>query len=110
MIFIQSRYPSPELIPQRPLIDKLLHFLAYAVMGILFFRAYRTLRIKNNYNLLLLISMLSAILYGVSDELHQQFVPWRQADLMDAFADALGSVFGVFLYATLDKKIGFKAL
>jgi VanZ family protein len=110
MIFVQSAYPSPEIIPQRPLIDKLLHFLAYALMGILFFRAYRTLPIHKNYNLLILISMLSAILYGVSDEIHQHFVPWRHADLMDALADALGSVFGVFLYAALNKKIGFKTL
>ncbi|MGD2270517.1 MAG: VanZ family protein [Desulfobacterales bacterium] len=97
-IFIQSAHPTPDLIPPRPFLDKMLHFLAYAVMGILFTRAYRTLRFKTRPHLLIVLSITSSILYGVSDEIHQHFIPWRQADLMDGFADALGSVFGVLLY------------
>ena len=39
-IYIQSSYPSPERLPSFNYSDKLLHFGAYAVMGILFYRAY----------------------------------------------------------------------
>ncbi len=100
-IFIQSAHPLPDLIPQRPLFDKLLHFLAYFILGILFFRAYRTLSVKISHNILIFISISSSILYGISDEIHQHFVPLRQADLMDVLADALGSVFGILIYRLL---------
>ena len=72
--------------------------MAYAALGVLFFRAYRTLRIVNKRKLLILISILSSSIYGISDELHQYFVPYRQADVMDALANILGSSAGVLLY------------
>lgn len=36
-----------------------------------------------------------AVLYGVSDELHQSFVPRRDASIMDVGVDALGAMAGV---------------
>ena len=44
------------------------------------------------------LSILCSSLYGISDELHQHFVPFRNADLMDALADIIGSVWGVYVY------------
>ncbi len=98
LIFLQSSYPSPEIVPAVPHMDKFLHFMAYGILGILFFRAYSTLRIKNNVNLLIISSILSSSLYGISDELHQYFVPCREAELMDALANLLGSIGGVTVY------------
>ena len=98
LIFLQSSFPSIESVPELPYSDKLLHFCAYAVLGALFFRAYKTLRVRNRLNLLIMFSILSSSLYGISDELHQYFVPSRSAEWMDIFADVLGSVFGVFIY------------
>ncbi len=99
LIFLQSSYPSPETVPYIPHMDKFLHFVVYGILGILFFRAYSTLRIKNNVNLTIIISILSAGLYGISDELHQYFVPYREAELMDALANLLGSIGGVAVYS-----------
>ena len=98
LIFLQSSFPSIESVPELPYSDKLLHFFAYAVLGALFLRAYRTLRIRDNLKLLIMLSILSSSLYGISDELHQYFVPCRSAEWMDIVADLLGSVFGVFIY------------
>jgi VanZ family protein len=98
LIFLQSSFPSIESGPELPYSDKLLHFFAYTVLGALFFRAYKTLRVRNRLNLLIMLSILSSSLYGASDELHQHFVPYRSAEWMDIFADVLGSVFGVFIY------------
>jgi VanZ family protein len=106
---MQSAQPLPDLIPQRPLLDKLLHFLAYFILGILFFRTYRTLPIKISHNALIFISISSSILYGISDEIHQYFIPWRQADLMDGIADALGSISGVLLYYFVTVKNQYQA-
>lgn len=104
LIFTQSSYPSPESVPDWPYLDKLLHIAAYALMGALFFRAFRTLRIKNQLKLVMIISILFSSLYGISDELHQYFVPFRNADLMDILADMLGSIIGVYIYHSLVTK------
>jgi len=98
IIFIQSSYPSPETAPDLPCFDKLLHFSAYAVLGALFLRAFKTTGLKNNPNLLIILSIYASSFYGISDELHQYFVPCRNADIMDALADILGSICGVFLF------------
>ena len=98
LIFFQSAKPSPESLPDILYLDKLLHFSAYALLGALFLRAFRTLPIKKNPMLILSLSMLLSTLYGFSDELHQYFVPARQADVMDALADMLGSAAGVWAY------------
>jgi len=101
LIYIQSANPSPEQIPSFPFVDKVLHFVAYGIMGILFYRAYQTLRIKNNIQMLMLLSVVSASLYGISDEIHQSFVPFREAEVADVIADMLGAAIGVLLYQLL---------
>ena len=98
IIFIQSSQPSYEHLPEFDFSDKFLHFAAYAVLGILFFRAFQTLRINANTRLLILLSFVSASLYGISDEIHQYFVPSREADIMDVIANTLGAACGVYLY------------
>lgn len=97
-IYIQSDFPSPEHLPSFEFSDKVLHFLAYAFMGILFYRAYQTLQIKYNLRMLILLSVVSASLYGISDEIHQYYVPFRDADIFDAIANFLGASCGVYLY------------
>jgi VanZ family protein len=101
LIYIQSAYPSFEHSSNVLFLDKFLHLLAYAALGVLFFRAYRTLHMVNKHKILILISILSSSIYGISDELHQYFVPFRQADVMDALANILGSITGVLLYQFL---------
>jgi len=98
LIYFQSDYPSPEKLPSFKFMDKALHFVGYGVMGILFFRAYQTLRIKNRPKMLILLSIVSASLYGISDEIHQHFVPYRNADFFDVIANILGAVCGVYFF------------
>ena len=93
-IFIQSSFPAAEVVAGAPFSDKLLHFLAYAVMGMLFFRAYRTLEFGHRVYLVAVLSAVSAGLYGAGDELHQYFVPSREADFMDLLADVCGGIAG----------------
>jgi VanZ family protein len=100
-IYIQSDYPSPERIPVFPYVDKVLHVTAYGIMGILFYRAYQTLRLQDNIKILMFLSVVSASLYGISDEIHQSFVPFREADVADAIADMVGAISGVCLYQSL---------
>lgn len=103
-IYFQSSRPAPAHMPDIPLLDKLLHFTAYAVLGMLFLRAFRASRIRNNIKLAMALSVFLSTLYGLSDELHQHFVPYRNADLMDALADMFGSFCGVVAYPKLIAK------
>lgn len=43
------------------------------------------------------LAVLLASLYGVSDEVHQAFVPGRSADLLDWLADTAGAAVAVSL-------------
>lgn len=69
--------------------DKLVHFIEYGVLGLLLVRAayQSTVRRRRNYWLCLLV----AVLYGMSDEFHQIFVPHRTADVWDLAADTAGA-------------------
>jgi VanZ family protein len=107
LIYFQSSRPAPETIPAIPYIDKLLHVVAYAVLGALFLRAFRTLKSKHP-TLMMILSMLLSMLYGISDEIHQYFVPFRNAELPDVFANMVGSVLGVLLYWKLITNAGPK--
>jgi VanZ family protein len=60
-----------------------------------------TTQMKNKLTLLIILSILSSSLYGISDEIHQHFVPYRNADLIDALMDIAGSVFGVYVYQVI---------
>ncbi len=98
LIYIQSSYPSLEIVPKRPNTDKFLHFGAFAILGALFLRAFTTLRLRGNITLLMILCVLLSALYGISDEIHQYYVPYRSADLMDVLADIAGSILGVYVY------------
>ena len=104
LIFIQSSHPSPDITPRWPYFDKVLHFTAYALLGALFLRAFNTSQIKHQLKLIFTLSVLFSSLYGISDEIHQSFVPYRTADVMDTLADILGSAFGVYIFFKI--KIG----
>jgi len=44
-----------------------------------------------------LFTLIIGIIYGLSDELHQGFVPGRQKDVFDFLADLLGVLLGLYV-------------
>ena len=77
-------------------IDKLYHFIEYAILGGLLTRAF----VKASPSVIpsrfaLHAAVVLSILYGASDEWHQTFVPGRFATLADWVADVLGAIAGV---------------
>jgi VanZ family protein len=98
-IFFQSAFPSPEVGPQWPHMDKLMHVGGYALLGVLFLRAFlNASALAGRPYQAMLWAFLSASLYGASDELHQSFVAARQTEALDLLADAVGSALGVMGY------------
>jgi len=85
-IFALSSLPGSEVGLPSPW-DKLAHLVEYALLGFLLGRG--TGRAA--------LAFAVAALYGATDELHQAFVPGREASLFDWFADALGAALGARL-------------
>ncbi len=104
VIFIQSSYPSVAHLRDVPFGDKYMHILGYSLLGFLFFRAFRSSRPGTRRMVLSLLSISASTAYGISDEFHQYFVPYRSADVLDVIADMIGSGFGVMLYFLLADK------
>jgi len=105
VIFIQSSRPAPLELPGWYAGDKLLHLAGYAVLGALCVRALGTLPLRRNLALLATVSILFSLLYGISDEVHQYFVPSRQAEVLDVIFDGLGGALGVWSYLFLEKRL-----
>ncbi len=80
-------------------IRKSAHFFIYMVLSLLLSNAFLAVPWKNRYRILL--TVLLSVLYAVTDELHQYFVPGRTASFRDVCIDTLGAVLGfVFVYGT----------
>jgi len=106
LIFLQSGLPSSVQIPPIPHVDKLLHALAFGGLGILVFRAIRVSWPEWPAGRLMLLSIVAAGLYGISDEIHQAFVPSRYADVVDAIFNWIGAGLGVLGYSWLIRVFG----
>ena len=77
-------------------VDKDLHALLYAGLGVLLVRA-----ISGGWRRRVTLATAAAAVaiataYGVSDECHQSFVPMRQLEAMDVVADATGAALAAF--------------
>lgn len=99
MIFIESSIPGDNFPKvDFEFSDKIVHFLIYAVLYILFF--YSLKNQSKSIKLKLFASefaLLFTALYGITDELHQYFTPNRSCELNDWIADFAGA-FSVYLY------------
>ncbi len=110
-IVVQSSFPPPNLGLSFPLKDKVMHLVAYGLLAVLFYRACRvTWPERLSPVQLLVISVLFASLFGVSDEFHQSFVAARQADALDGVADVAGSILGALGYMWVVSRRGRNGL
>jgi len=82
-------------------IDKLVHLLEYMVFGVLLMLAFRSNLNGKAMRRSNLMSIIVGILYGISDEIHQYFIPGRISSIEDLLADALGILLGVWLFNRL---------
>lgn len=78
--------------------DKLLHLTEYAGLGLLLGGVLGARREAGggalDWRQVIVWSALAGLLYGASDEIHQSFVPGRDAEFGDVAADALGALLG----------------
>ena len=77
-------------------VRKAAHITEYTILGLLLYRALRGGRSRFRHRDAAL-TLLFGVLYAVSDEIHQSFVPGRWAVPEDVVIDAGGVIFGLAL-------------
>ena len=96
IIFYVSSVPNVKTPLQEIQFDKFLHILAYMPFGFLFAWGIYHTRSSVSRGMLLGAVVLASFLYGISDEIHQSFVPGRNAGIIDIIADTIGGAAGGF--------------
>jgi len=98
-IIIVSSIPSLQA-PQLNFIavDKLAHFVEYAIFAFLTFRSFANIRSNMNLTPAYVLSLIFLIIFAVLDEFYQSFIPGRFSDLGDVLVDIFGSLLVVTFF------------
>jgi VanZ family protein len=86
--------PTPDLFRGQ---DKMEHAVVFGILALLFALSFKERKGKTLGKRLLIVTFL-VILYGLSDELHQHFVPGRDPSFWDLCADAVGGFLAAFFF------------
>ena len=102
LIFIESSLPAPEfiyVIRDRSWIrrDDMLHMAMYAMLG---FTWCWALRCPALFSIGAGLAWGISTLYGISDEIHQTFVPYRTGELRECVDDGIGAVLGLIAWTS----------
>ncbi len=105
VIFYLSHQPASNLESMLPFFHKIFpnmqtfnwgHFIAYFILAVTFYwglgEAYANIKGK-------LIVVLLCLIYGITDEFHQNFVDGRNPDIKDVRNDAIGAAIAMFFFS-----------
>ena len=76
------------------------HFIGYMILGIL---ASGLILYYGNINKKYLLAFLICVIYAISDEIHQLFVPGRAGQVRDVLIDSAGSLLGIIIVMAFEK-------
>lgn len=103
IFLVSNRTTLPQPPGLTPMITAALgHFSVYFVLAILVWWVLGGFGIDGRPRWLLAFGL--AVLYGVSDEWHQSFVPGRTPDVLDVVIDALGAACGLIAIGWVDAR------
>ncbi len=105
IIFFLSHKSGDSLcLPVLPGIDKLAHILAYGVLAAATFFAFNKRWKSERPFLAVIITTVFCLFFGITDEIHQSFVPGREVSLLDLMADGAGAALAGLLWLRLRRK------
>lgn len=93
VIYFASSLSSPGPLPPVSGIDKLTHAIVFGILAYFYARSFCGHGRLTPLQAFFAIGL--AVTYGILDELHQAYVPGRDASALDAIADALGAFIAV---------------
>ena len=98
VIFYLSALSHPEdQLPSflfNEVSDKVLHAVEYGILALLCYRAFRWATGPVVARQAVVLAIVTASVYGITDEAHQFFVPFRESGWQDWLADTVGAVIG----------------
>lgn len=103
-IYFASSFPGSKVHLIEGL-DKLIHFTVYGIFCFLIHRSFQNIKSDYFFRNSLLLAVIATSIYGLSDELHQAFVPQRSAEFADFVADFSGAIFYILIYKKFLSKI-----
>ena len=74
------------------------HIISYFILGVLMVSLLKEFRLVDKRTFIFAVIM--CILYAISDEVHQYYVPGRSGDVVDVLIDTVGSILGVWYWAS----------
>ena len=99
IFFLSSQSSFPIEAPFNQ-FDKLAHFGLFSLLGFLIsVGVFNSTRLPLRKKVFLVL--MTGVILGLLDEVHQIFVPFREPDVLDAAADAVGIILGLFVYWVL---------
>ena len=78
-------------------LSNLAHIPAYALLTFLWLKSFAGTESKSNI-IAFSLTLAGLVLFAVSDEIHQSFVPGRTASFMDIGLDLIGIFFGLWVF------------
>jgi VanZ family protein len=94
IIFYTSSIPGTDIPYLFSFQDIIYHFIVYLILCLFFSRALKNSIANMTSPQVILFSLLFGIGYGISDEFHQLFVPYRSVSGFDVLIDGIGSFVG----------------
>ena len=105
LIFYLSAQSHPEdNLPSflfKEVSDKVLHAVEYGILAVLCYRAFRWAAGSAIARQAVVLAILAASVYGITDEVHQAFVPLRESSWQDWLADTIGAAIGAMSWRSI---------
>jgi VanZ family protein len=103
LIYVASSLPATPHLPGDP-SNYTAHLGAYAVLAALVLRALARARWEGVTRRAAVLAWLITALYGVSDEVHQRYVPNRYSAVDDWVADGIGAAAAILTVLWLARR------
>jgi VanZ family protein len=84
--------------------DKIAHFSIYCLLGFSVIYAFGWLKGSPRVGMSCAVTFFVCLLYGLSDEVHQYFIPDRSTSFADLVADAFGAGVALFIWLQVLKR------
>ena len=104
IFFLSSQSHPEEQLPSfllENVSDKVLHAVEYGILAVLCFRTFRWAAGPAVARQAVVLAIVTASVYGITDEVHQLFVPFRDSSWQDWLADTIGAAIGALSWRFL---------
>lgn len=99
LIFFNSSIPGSSIPSLFQFQDIIFHLFAYFILALFFSRALKNTLPGINSFKIIFFTVIFSVVYGISDELHQVFVPDREFLGFDILVDGIGGFLGALIYS-----------